>query len=186
MKQSYEYCPINTDIQNNTLNSILIDAGNTHFKQWQKSRRHTVDELESKGVFMSFNHFNSDGSNNSILPPIEPSIANAMSNLSSSRTHTTTCTSRWWMKMIYSSLIRTKSYPNRSSTSLSSYCTQTRRIIRTILSKQWYRRAGHKRKWYECRKWVTPQTSILSLKAGAEQQTNGAKRHGYVTVRNGE
>ena len=32
------------------IQSIMIDPGNSHFKQWQQSRRRTLDELESKGV----------------------------------------------------------------------------------------------------------------------------------------
>lgn len=46
------------------IQSIMIDPGNTHFKQWQQSRRRTLDELESKGVinknFFNFNQQQND------------------------------------------------------------------------------------------------------------------------------
>ena len=59
------------------LQSIMIDAGNTHFKQWHQSRRRTLDELESKGVLDS-NFFN-------IRPPSSNPLQNGKSNLKSSQ-----------------------------------------------------------------------------------------------------
>jgi len=43
------------------IQSIIIDPGNSHFKQWHQSRRRTLDELESKGV-LDPDFFNFDAS----------------------------------------------------------------------------------------------------------------------------
>eukprot|EP01084_Bolivina_argentea_P069733 126823_1 len=75
----------NSTHNSNELTSILIDPPNTHFKQWQQSRRRTLDELESKGVIdPNFFNLNSEGSKaqNDNLPLIETTIIPSVSNIS--------------------------------------------------------------------------------------------------------